>query len=444
MVNDQDWTYCGVLMPICRQCERARMSYAADEERAECARIADYEAANHSHDGDCYGLEKRACEVVAAKIRRRGAPVRRESSPPMGGEDTEGGTSMRATGEKPDLVGRASGMAGSSSEQERHEGAGAPEPVRSPGSISDNASPSDTTTCPLHIHQEDGGPCYRCPDYTGPRDGDDASPSCTDSTAFELGFRAGWAAAFEAFSCSRPCTVEGALAAHRGVDGGVAQPDSEPRKDGAEEPGVVSSGSARRIEGERSVEQRDCSPLVAGSSPASSVDSTNAARPCGCPAGRGHEPHCIEAHELTDDAYFRRKAIDFEFREEHYVYGEPGWIRIGRFCDAERRSLWLRWLGTDTTTEGFELCAGREGGDAHVKILPGCDVYDALVRVMKTQVFAAQYREDAEAAGRCLPDAGSERRREDFSKAIEASEACTSFRGVFTCETCGLDRGAHS
>ena len=72
---------------------------------------------------------------------------------------------------------------------------------------------------------------------------------------------------------------------NRGVDGGVAQPDNEPRKDGAEEPGVVSSGSARRIEGERSAEQRDLSPLGAGSSPASSVDSTNESRNA-CDPGR--------------------------------------------------------------------------------------------------------------------------------------------------------------
>lgn len=35
-----------------------------------------------------------------------------------------------------------------------------------PGPRPGSAQPAE---CPLHIHQEDGGPCYRCPDYAGPR-----------------------------------------------------------------------------------------------------------------------------------------------------------------------------------------------------------------------------------------------------------------------------------
>lgn len=50
---------------------------------------------------------------------------------------------MRTTGEKPDPVGRASGMAGGSPEQEHHEGAGASEPVRSPGSSASNTCDAD-------------------------------------------------------------------------------------------------------------------------------------------------------------------------------------------------------------------------------------------------------------------------------------------------------------
>lgn len=96
-------------------------------------------------------------------------------------------------------------------------------------------------------------------------------------------------------------------------------------------------------------------------------------------------------------------------REQHYVKQEIGWMRIGRYCDVDRRSLWLRWLGQDQQDAGFELCAGREGGDNHVKILPTNPAYAALADVLSTQVYAVECREEAEEAGRCAKDAGYER-----------------------------------
>lgn len=37
------------------------------------------------------------------------------------------------------------------------------------GLAEDVHSSEVTAVCPLHIHQEDGGPCFRCPDYVGPQ-----------------------------------------------------------------------------------------------------------------------------------------------------------------------------------------------------------------------------------------------------------------------------------
>lgn len=65
---------------------------------------------------------------------------------------------------------------------------------------------------------------------------------------------------------------------------------------------------------------------------------------------------------------------------------EPGWVKIGITCSAGRRSLWFREnyklgrpeiLSNDPNVgvyiywadiESFELCAGREGDDEHVKV----------------------------------------------------------------------------
>ncbi len=53
--------------------------------------------------------------------------------------------------------------------------------IYDPSDVTESApTPSvvdNTGLCPLHIHQEDGGPCFRCPDYTGPR----ATPSSSEA-----------------------------------------------------------------------------------------------------------------------------------------------------------------------------------------------------------------------------------------------------------------------
>lgn len=67
-----------------------------------------------------------------------------------------------------------------------------------------------------------------------------------------------------------------------------------------------------------------------------------------------------------------------------------GWIRIGRYDECRRRALWVRFVGFDdyatpVKCKAIEMCAGREGDDAHVKIVKRGhpffnDLFDVLLR----------------------------------------------------------------
>lgn len=88
---------------------------------------------------------------------------------------------------------------------------------------------------------------------------------------------------------------------------------------------------------------------------------------------------------------------------------ESGWVKIGITCASGRRSLWLRENFNQTqdlqieeykgykfhTLESFELCAGREGDDAYVKIINdgSKQVYD-LWNVFITAQYAGQIDND--------------------------------------------------
>lgn len=74
--------------------------------------------------------------------------------------------------------------------------------------------------------------------------------------------------------------------------------------------------------------------------------------------------------------------------EAAYVRGgEDGWVRIGRYDSARRRSLWMRLVGADEigNVTAIELCSGREGDDAYVKLTAAdpqwADICDVLLRV---------------------------------------------------------------
>lgn len=72
-----------------------------------------------------------------------------------------------------------------------------------------------------------------------------------------------------------------------------------------------------------------------------------------------------------------------------------GYTQIGQWCDSGRRSLWCRitprresiidadkdpWFVADPPNILFiELCAGREGDDAYVKIEPSHPLFEAML-----------------------------------------------------------------
>jgi len=68
---------------------------------------------------------------------------------------------------------------------------------------------------------------------------------------------------------------------------------------------------------------------------------------------------------------------------------DPGWERIGRIDKAERRSLWIR-----ESPDVIELCAGREGDDAYVRITPENPQWRDLSSVLGCARFAAEYEDD--------------------------------------------------
>lgn len=69
-------------------------------------------------------------------------------------------------------------------------------------------------------------------------------------------------------------------------------------------------------------------------------------------------------------------------------YLEPGWRRIGRIDKQGRRSLWIR-----ESRDAVELCAGREGDDAYVRI-PDDASTRGLRDVLGCARFAAEYEDD--------------------------------------------------
>lgn len=66
-------------------------------------------------------------------------------------------------------------------------------------------------------------------------------------------------------------------------------------------------------------------------------------------------------------------------------YLEPGWQRIGRIDHTGRRSLWMREYGND-----IELCAGREGDDAYIRITNEQWPLMALLEIAR---FAAEFED---------------------------------------------------
>lgn len=90
---------------------------------------------------------------------------------------------------------------------------------------------------------------------------------------------------------------------------------------------------------------------------------------------------------------------------------EDGWVEIGKRDSAGRRSMWLRIVITPEETarardmftklgfgvtydsadnvEAFELCAGREGDDAYVRVDRTNPQFEELLDMMTTARYAA-------------------------------------------------------
>lgn len=70
----------------------------------------------------------------------------------------------------------------------------------------------------------------------------------------------------------------------------------------------------------------------------------------------------------------------------HVLLAKEGFHRIGRIDDVGRRSLWLR-----EEVHAFELRAGREGDDAHVRVSHEHPLFSELYTVMNAARFASEY-----------------------------------------------------
>ena len=70
---------------------------------------------------------------------------------------------------------------------------------------------------------------------------------------------------------------------------------------------------------------------------------------------------------------------------------EPGWLRIGRIDSPRRRSLWIR--DTRGAEPAIELCAGREGDDAYVKITPDNPQWREIQHLLSCAKFAAEFED---------------------------------------------------
>jgi hypothetical protein len=71
---------------------------------------------------------------------------------------------------------------------------------------------------------------------------------------------------------------------------------------------------------------------------------------------------------------------------------ESGWVEIGQADPTGRRSLWVRFNTADGVVQSFELCAGREGDDAHAFIDRDNPAFVELADVLARAKASAQGR----------------------------------------------------
>ncbi len=71
---------------------------------------------------------------------------------------------------------------------------------------------------------------------------------------------------------------------------------------------------------------------------------------------------------------------------------QPGWVRIGRWCSARRRSLWARHFDDGTV----EICGGREGDDLLIRAGKG-----AVSEIADMGIYIADMADDEGEGSSC-------------------------------------------
>jgi len=76
---------------------------------------------------------------------------------------------------------------------------------------------------------------------------------------------------------------------------------------------------------------------------------------------------------------------------------EPGWIKIGATCSANRRSMWYRVQYEEIPLEQYqmraikiELCSGHEGDDHYTVLDRSNPLFDALFEIFTDAEIAAE------------------------------------------------------
>lgn len=77
---------------------------------------------------------------------------------------------------------------------------------------------------------------------------------------------------------------------------------------------------------------------------------------------------------------------------------EPGWVRIGRWDDAKRRSLWSRITEPPNAASRrdatrVEVCAGREGDDLYFDLKKGDPGFEMLLDIATAGEWFAELDE---------------------------------------------------
>lgn len=85
-------------------------------------------------------------------------------------------------------------------------------------------------------------------------------------------------------------------------------------------------------------------------------------------------------------------------------YIQPGWVRIGRYDAPQRRSTWARLdvpegppdprTADEDVATAVELCSGREGDDAYVRVERGDPAFFGLLDVVSYSIANVDHSDE--------------------------------------------------